>query len=184
MLWRNTRFTIRKNGEDSIWYKLLSAIFNFFSDQLSGVINYIYNQMFIEYADFTSLKRLGREYHLYPRPGELKDEFKARLQIKRSLIYTPPSTALNKKIFRIYLNVDAEIIQENLMADIFTVGVTPLGTAKCVSSNYMMFTWRAIIPDLSGEDIDRDYIIKQLNEYNPNNEFIIQENRPGGYFQW
>ncbi|HRZ27144.1 MAG TPA: hypothetical protein P5295_10080 [Spirochaetota bacterium] len=183
-VWRNIRITFRKTGSTSIWYRFIKSLVTYFSGTLIDISNYVYSQIFLEHCNYASLKKAGRGYRLYPKPGETVETFRKRIQLKRRLLSLPPSTALIKSIFSIYCDCDAVITKTKLMTNVFTIGVTPIGVGKIVSSNYLRFSYSVLLPDLTGQEIDRDYIKKVIDEFNPNNEAFIYENRPLGLWQW
>lgn len=178
------RYSIRSKGETSIWYKFLHAIFRFFGNELYGIINYIYDQIFLEHADYDTLKKAGSEYGIYPKPGEMIESFRLRVRTYRSLLRLLLSVSLCKQIFRIYLDVEAEIFQGTDF-NVFTIGVTPLGEGVCLHSTYWKWTWKATLPDLSAETVDREEVMEMLENFNiASNEIIVVEDRPGGEWAW
>lgn len=183
-IWGNIRRTIRSKGQDSIWYRFLNAIFRFFDEILYEIINFFYDQIFLDHANFETLKLKGKEYDIYPKQGETVEGFRLRLKTYRNLLHMLLSVSLSKSIFQIYLEVEAEIIQGRDL-DVFTIGVTPLGTGVCVNSMNWKFTWKAILPDLSAQSINREEIMEVLEDFNiASNEIIVVEDRSGGEWVW
>lgn len=183
MVWQHIRISIQSKGKNSIWYKLLFALSSFFA-VLLHCADYVYSNIFLEYMDIDSLRKVAKHYNLSQIPGESINNFRIRIQIFRSLLSEYCSVALMKRIIMITCGVEPVILQYRDYT-IFTIGVTPLGEGVCMNSLYSRFVWKAMLPDLSNESIDRNFAKSLIEQFNlASNEFVIIEQRGNEHYIW
>lgn len=183
MLWQHLRLSIKNKGKSSIWYKLLYSLSSFMF-LLYDYADYIYSNIFLQYMSIDSLCKFAKHYNLVHLPGESIDDFRIRIQTYRSLLSQYCSVSLIKRIFMITCGVEPLILQYRDFP-IFTIGVTPLGEGICINSLYGKFMWKAILPDLSTANINRNLIKQLIDQFSlASNEYVIIEQRPEGDFIW
>jgi len=183
IIWQHLRLSIQNKGKKSIWYRLLFALTSFFV-KLFECADYIYSNIFIQFMNIESLRKIAKHYNLIQLPGESIEDFRMRIQVYKALLSQYCSVKLIKQIFMITCGVEPTILQYTDYT-IFTIGVTPLGEGVCINSVYGKFIWRAILPDLSSIEINRDLIKQLIDQFSiPSNGYYIIEKRPTGDYIW
>ncbi|TAL31597.1 MAG: hypothetical protein EPN93_17530 [Spirochaetes bacterium] len=183
-VWQHLHPLTVKLGLSSIWARLLKALTKPIETVLVPIANTLYDQLYLTKCSGESLDRHAALYDLARKTDESNRELLDRILLWKIILRRGGTIQGVKSIIALFIGVDAEIIQEFYMEDVFTIGVTALGTGKSVASDYLVFVFKIILPDLSGQSVDHAFIVKKIDEFSPHNEFIILENRPGGYYEW
>ncbi len=183
-VWQHLHPLVIRLGMSSVWARFLTALLKPVEAILIPIANYLYDQRFLLSSSGDALDRHGAMYDLVKKADESSREFLDRILLWKIILARGGTIQGIKSIIQLFISVEAEIIQEYYMTNVFTIGVTPIGTGKSVSSDYLVFVFRIILPDLSDRTIDHAFIKAKIDEFSPHNEYIIIETRPGGYYAW
>jgi|GEM_PF-3266467 hypothetical protein len=186
-VWQHLPLKIRKL-QDGIIGRFIKALLSPFESVITGLANTLYDQLFLDSCSGDSLQKHGMNYNLTQAIDESKDEFLQRFRIWRLIITAGGVKKSVKTALSIYTGVPGDQItitegMGSFVFDAFKIGVTAIGSGMIVHST-QIFVFKIILPDLSALTLNRGYILNQLNEFSPSNEFIIIEKRSTGDYTW
>ncbi|MCL2154032.1 MAG: hypothetical protein FWH53_00050 [Leptospirales bacterium] len=186
--WVWQHFPIRLQSlKASIIERFINAILLPF-EFITNLANNLYDQIYADSCSEESLKKHGQQYGLKQKADETKEEFSHRFRIWRLIISAGGIKKSFKRALQNFTGVPEgkiKIIEgiQSLGAGPFIIGKSLLGTGSIVHST-QIFTFKVILPDLSHIQLNRAYIINELNEFSPSNEFTIIEKRGNYEYVW
>lgn len=186
-VWQHLPLKIRKL-QDGIIGRFTKLVLSPFESVIIGLANTLYDQVYLDSCSDESLQKHGVTYELTQKRDESKAEFLQRFRIWRLIITAGGVKKSVKTALSIYTGISAEQItvlegMKSLESGAFKIGVSAIGSGAIVHST-QIFTFTITLPDLSALTLNRGYILKQLDEFSPSNEFTIIEKRSTGDYTW
>ena len=186
--WIWQHFPVRLQSlKTSVIERFISAILLPF-EFIINLSNNLYDQIYIGSCSEESLRKHGELYGLKQKTDEAIEDFSYRFKIWRLIISDGGIKKSIKRALQIFTGVPENQITivegiNSLGTGPFIIGITPLGSGSIVHST-QIFTFDVILPDLFHLQLNRGYIIKELNEFSPSNEFRIIEKREEYEYVW
>jgi len=186
--WIWQHFPVRLQSlKTSVIERFISAILSPF-EFIINRSNDLHDQIYFGSCSEESLEKHGGSYGFVRKADESKEDFIYRLKIWRLIISAGGTKKSIKSALGVFTGIpeDQIIILDGIKLSgtgVFVIGVTPLGSGSIIHST-QVFTFSVILPDLSHMQLNRAYIIKELNEFSPSNEFRIIEKRGDYEYVW
>lgn len=186
--WIWQHFPVRLQAlKESIMKRFISAMLLPFKS-IANQSNNLYDQIYFSSCSEESLRKHAAPYKLEQKTDESKEDFLYRLRLWRLIITAGGIKKSIKTALKILTGVSENqiIIQEGIRSSgtgPFIIGVTPLGSGSILHST-QIFTFKVILPDLSHMQLNREHILKELDEFSPSNEFKITEKRENYDYEW
>lgn len=186
-VWQHLPVKIKKL-QDAIIGKFTKILLSPFESPFIGLANTLYDQLFLESCSDESLQKHGVTYELTQKRDESKAEFLQRFRIWRLIITAGGVKKSVNTALSIYTGVPVDQItiiegMKSLESGAFKIGVSAIGSGAIVHST-QIFVFKITLPDLSALTLNRGYILKQLDEFSPSNEFTVTEKRSTGDYTW
>lgn len=182
-VWQHFPKKIRRVGEFSVVGRFIYSLLLPIKDQFIPTATELFAAVYEHSRTGVELTKTGILYVLTKSDSESDADFLIRIQKKKVINRSGNTKKAVKEIITMMIGVEAEIFEAHALPG-FVVGKTTLGIATCAEASFYMFVFKIILPDLSDKNINHDVIRQYLDEYSPNNEFLIFENRSSVLYAW